>query len=158
MKTSVVQSVLLMLACAAPIAAQSRAIALGDRVKVFAPKAGYPRVIGTVAATTPDVLAVKQDRSMTEIPMPRFQIEELYLSTDSHSNVMKGTFIGAALFAGGAIWFGPRAPTRQAPGIESGRVSTQNVVVGAAVGAGFGALIGHFVRTDTWVRVSPSGP
>ena len=149
---------ILAVCCAASSAAQSRPITLGDRVRVLAPKAGYPSLTGTVVSTTPDVLALTPDRSTTEVAVARNQIDRLYRSIATRTNTAKGTFIGAVLFGGGAIWFGPKSSTRTAPTIESGSGSTRNVIVGAAIGAGFGALIGHFVKSDTWVSVPPSGP
>jgi hypothetical protein len=158
MKDSLARSILLIACLTGPILAQSRGVALGDRVRVLAPKAGYPSLTGTVVSTTPDVIGLTPDGSTTEIAVERSQIQKLSLSVATRRNTAKAAFAGALLFGGGAIWFGPKAPTREAPGIEVGRGSTKNVVIGAAVGASLGALIGHFVRSDTWIAISPGGP
>jgi hypothetical protein len=149
-----IKSALLLLLSAAPLLAQSeRTAALGDRVRIRAPKAGYGRITGQVIATTPDVVQLRIDGGGTEVAVQRGEIEELLLSVKSRRNTTRGIVIGAV--AGGALAyvFGPRKQETaySAPGT---RTPTVNIVTTAVGGAAIGGLIGYYTRTDSWMRLS----
>jgi hypothetical protein len=151
-----IRSILVLSLCAMPLLAQAeRAVTLGDRVRILAPKAGYGQITGNVVATTPDVLSIAIDRSATEVAVPRERIDKLLLSVDTRRHVPAGAFLGAALGAGLALWFGPKEATVPGSTVQTGRGSTTNLISGTIGGAAIGALIGYFARTDTWVERSP---
>jgi hypothetical protein len=151
-----IRSILLLSLCATSLMAQTeQAVTLGDRVRILAPRAGYRQITGNVVATTPDVLSITIDRSATEVAVPRERIDKLLLSVDTKRHVPTGAFVGAALGAGLALWFGPKESTVPGSTVQAGRGSTRNLVTGTIGGAALGALIGYFARTDTWVERSP---
>ena len=149
------RSLLVLLLLPASLAAQMRSVRIDDRVRIYAPRAGYDRITGSVASTTPDVIGLKIDKLTPEIGIARDQIDQIFISIASRRNVAKGAFIGAILGGGGAFVFGPKSSSPQAPTIESGHGSTKNVVTGTLLGAGIGAFIGYYARSDTWLKVSP---
>jgi hypothetical protein len=152
-----VRSILLLsLSVASPLLAQTeRTVTLGDRVRVFAPRAGYGQISGNVVATTPDVLSIAVGREATEVAVAREKIDRLFLSVATNRHVVRGAAIGGALGAGIAYKFGPKESTVPGSSIETGRGSTRNLVTGTIGGAALGALIGYFARTDSWVELSP---
>ena len=100
---------LALLLCAAPVLAQGDRVAtLGDRVKVYAPSAGYKRVTGQVVGTTPDVLSLSVKGAEFEVPVARAQIDRLLLSVGSHRNIARGAGLGGLIGLGGYVAFGPR--------------------------------------------------
>jgi hypothetical protein len=150
---------LALLLCASPMLAQGGRVAtLGDRVKVYAPLAGYKRITGEVVATTPDVLSLKVKGADTEVPVGRAQIDRLLLSVGRHRNIPRGAAIGAILGLGGYLWFGPRELDATAlPGTKaSNRISKTNLITGTVGGAALGALIGNFAMSDVWVQITPA--
>jgi hypothetical protein len=149
-----IKSALLIVLFAAPLFAQSgRPAALGDRVRVRAPNAGYGQLTGNVVATTPDAIQVRLDGG-TEVAVMREQIDALFLSLRSRRNTVRGAIIGTIVGGGVAFLFGPKkvAPN-QPPG--TGKVSAINVVTAAVGGAGVGGLVGYYTRSDLWVPMSP---
>jgi hypothetical protein len=120
-----IKSVLFLAACATPLFAQpQRTAALGDRVRVYAPSAGYRKLTGVVTATTPDVLQLRLDGGPTEVGVQRAQIDVLLLSVSSHRNTAKGAVVG--VLAGGilAFKFGPK---KQDSPIDTGTGQTPTI-------------------------------
>ena len=149
-----IKSALMVMLCAAPLVAQTeRHAALGDRVRVRAPRAGYSTITGDVIATTPDAIQIRVDKA-TEVGIMRAQIDQLMLSVSSRSHTARGAGVGFFAAAAGAFLFGPKeVKVGQPPG--TGKVSPTNVVVAAVGGAAIGALVGHYTRSDTWMRITP---
>jgi hypothetical protein len=152
------RELLLLALFAAPAMAQMRPVALGDRVRVVAPQAGYPRLTGTVVSTTPDVISVQVDGFPTEVPVERSQIAQLLLSIDSHRNTIRGAFLGGVLGAGITLWFGGKSSPPAAPTIDAGNVSATKMIAGTATGIALGALFGFAKKSDTWVEVPARAP
>jgi hypothetical protein len=152
-----IKPVMLLLLVAAPVMAQSDAVAtLGDRVRVIAPKAGYAKLTGRVVATTPDALSLVVDRSPTEVAILRDQIDELYRSVGTRRHPMRGAMIGGAIGLLATIQFGPKQQVPNAPqGIESGRGTTKNLLIGGLGGAAMGGFVGYLTQTDSWVEIRP---
>ena len=149
-----IKSVLILLLSAAPLLAQTeRHAALGDRVRITAPKSGYGRLTGEVTATTPDALQVRLAEG-TEVAVMRSQIDELMLSLSTRRNTARGAVLGTVIFGVGALLFGPKeVGPNQPPG--TGKVPTVNVISAAVGGGAIGALVGYYTRTDLWVRLTP---
>jgi hypothetical protein len=150
---------LALLLCAAPLLAQSPRVAtLGDRVKVYAPSAGYKRITGQVVATTPDVLSLSVKGAEFEIPVARAQIDKLLLSVGSHRNIARGAGLGGVIGLGGYLWFGPRQLDATAlPGTTgASRISWTNLITSTVGGAVIGGFVGNFARSDVWLQITPS--
>ena len=152
-----IRPLLALLLGAAPVAAQ-RVATLGDRVKVYAPSAGYKRITGTVVATTPDVLSLSVKGAEFEVPVARAQIDRLLLSVGSHRNIARGAALGGLIGLGGYMWFGPRQLDATAlPGTPgTSRISWTNLISSTVGGAGLGGLVGNFAITDVWVQITPA--
>ena|SRR5689334_18305993 len=149
-----IKSALMIMLCVAPLVAQTqRHAALGDRVRIHAPDAGYGRLTGQVTATTPDALQIRLDGG-TEVAVMRNQIDAMFLSLSSRTNSLRGAAVGTLIAGAAAFLYGPKKVTAgQPPG--TGKVVMSNVGVAAIGGAAIGALAGHYTRTDTWLRLSP---
>jgi hypothetical protein len=149
-----IRPALILVLWAAPLLAQTaRRATLGDRVRVNAPDAGYRRLTGQVIATTPDALQLRLDGG-TEVAVMREHIDKMFLSLNTRRNTTRGAVIGAMIGGVAAFLYGPKQITaNQQPG--SGKVPTINIVTAAVGGAGAGALMGYYTRSDLWVALSP---
>ena len=149
-----IRPALILMLWAAPLLAQTvRRATLGDRVRVTAPDAGYDRLIGQVIATTPDALQLRLDGG-TEVAVMREQIDMMFLSLSTRRHTTRGAVVGGVIAGMAAFLYGPKQLSpNQAPG--TGKVPTINIVTAAVGGAGVGALIGYYTRTDRWVSLSP---
>ena len=149
-----IKSAMILLLFATSLLAQTeRHAALGDRVRIRAPRAGYGRITGEVTSTTPDALQVRINGG-TEIGVMRSQIDELMLSVSSRRNTTRGAVIGAILFGAAGFLYGPEdLKPNQPPG--TGKPASAFVIGAAVGGAAVGALAGHYTQTDTWIRVTP---
>jgi hypothetical protein len=145
---------LLFVLSALPLVAQTeRHAALDDRVRIRAPKAGYPRLTGQVTATTPDAIQVRLDGGL-DVAVMRNQIDELFLSLSSRRNTTRGAVVGTVVAGAVAYLYGPKTVTPGQP-TNTGKVAMSNVVVAAIGGGAIGALAGYYTRSDTWLKVSP---
>ena len=149
-----IKPALILVLAAVPLLAQTeRRAALGDRVRVEAPEAGYGRLTGLVTATTPDAIQVRLE-SGTEVAVMREHIDAMFLSLSTRRNTTRGAVIGAVLGGAVAFLFGPKEVTPTQPA-GTGKVPTINVISATVGGAGLGALIGYYTRSDNWVALSP---
>jgi hypothetical protein len=145
---------LMLMLFALPLVAQTeRRATLGDRVRLNAPDAGYRRLTGQVIATTPDALQLRLDGG-TEVAVMRAHIDEMFLSLSTRRNTTRGAVIGAIVGGVGALLYGPKQVTPTQPA-GTGKVPTINIVTAVVGGAGVGALMGYYTRTDRWVALSP---
>lgn len=154
-----IRSLLALSLSAAPLLAQGTRVAtLGDRVKVYAPKAGYKKITGQVVATTPDVLSLRVKGAESEVPVARAQIDQLYLSLGSRSNIKRGAGLGGLVGLTAYMLFGPREldATTPAATTQSNKISTTNLVTSTVGGAVIGGLVGNFARSDLWLRITPA--
>jgi hypothetical protein len=152
-----IKTALVLLLSAAPLLAQTqRHAALGDRVRIRAPKAGYGRLTGEVTATTPDALQIRLNGG-TEVAVMRAQIDEMLLSLSSRRNTVRGAAVGTLLAGAVAFLYGPKKVSPGQPPSARGSVVMSNVIAAAIGGATIGALAGHYTRSDTWIKLSP-GP
>ena len=152
-----IKRALLLLLLAPPLLAQTeRTAALGDRVRVRAPKAGYGKLTGQVIGTTPDVLQLRLDAGQTEVAVARAQIDALYVSTSSRRNTWRGIVIGALVAGVGTYLFGPKEVKLNDPPGTPQKVPMGNVVTATVGGAAIGAIVGYYSRSDNWVAVSPA--
>ena len=148
-----IKAALILMLSASPLLGQAtRAAALGDRVRVRAPKAGYGKLTGEVTATTPDAIQVRLDRGV-EVDVLRAQIDELLLSLDTRRNTLRGALLGTAIAGVGAFLYGPKKVSSSQP-YGAGKVSAGNVLIGAVGGGAVGALAGYYTRADRWVQLS----
>ena len=147
-----IKPVLILVLWAVPLVAQvERKAALGDRVRIEASKAGYGRLTGEIISTTPDVLQLRLDGRTTEVAVQRAQIDELLLSVASRRNTVRGASIGALIGGAAAFLYGPRKRTSIN---DPGTRSPINTISGLIGGAAVGALVGHYTRSDSWIRMS----
>jgi hypothetical protein len=148
-----IRPALILVLFAMPLVAQTeRRAALGDRVRVMAPKAGYGRLTGQVIATTPDALQLRLDRGI-EVAVMREHIDQMFLSISTRRHTARGAVIGAAIGGVGMFLWGPKkvSPTL-APG--AGTAPASNVIAATIAGAGIGGIVGYYTRTDRWVLLS----
>ena len=149
-----IRPALILVLFAMPLFAQTeRHAALGDRVRVSAPRAGYGRLTGEVVATTPDALQLRLDGG-TEVAVMREHIDRMFLSLSTRRNTTRGAVIGAFVGGVGAFLFGPgELKPNQATG--TGKVPAVTVAIASLGGAGIGGLAGYYTRTDVWIALSP---
>lgn len=127
---------------------------LGDRVRIEAPKAGYKVLVGEVSATTPDVISVKAAGYADEVAVRRADITGIHRSVESRQNKTRGAAIGGTLGLFGALSFA-KAPLQPGTGTDAQKsFSARNTAIGGVVGAGLGAFIGSFIRTDDWTPIA----
>jgi hypothetical protein len=149
-----IKSALILVFCVSPLLAQTeRRAALGDRVRIEAARAGYGRLTGQVTATTPDAIQVLLQNG-TEVAVMRQQIDRMFLSLRARRNTTRGAVLGALLVGSGTFLFGPKKVSATQPQ-GAGKVPATNVVSATIAGAGVGALIGYYTRSDTWLALSP---
>lgn len=150
------KSVMILAMCASPLLAQAaRTATLGDRVRVFAPKAGYAKLTGQVIATTPDALQLRLADG-TEVAVQRLQIAELNLSVASRRNIVPGIVVGALVGGVATFLWGPEQVTAQNVNEPvHGSVPKINIALAAIGGGVIGGLVGNFSRSDRWVALSP---
>jgi hypothetical protein len=149
-----IKSALILTLLAAPLLAQTeRSAALGDRVRLKAPKAGYRQLTGEVIATTPDVIQLRLDGGPTEVAVQRVEIQELLLSIASRRNAQRGAVIGTVTGAVVAFLYGPKH--QDTPYSPPTRTPVINIISAAIGGGAIGGLIGYYTRSDTWVILTP---
>jgi hypothetical protein len=146
------KALFILIVAGSPLIAQGASAAIGDRVRVFAPESGYPKLVGTVVATTPDLLSMKVDGSAGEFNVRRDQIIAIYRSESTTRHTLRGAVIGAGAGAFFGYWFGPKVPTNSPAGVYASptKRSPKNIAIGAATGGSIGALIGWSIRNDVW--------
>jgi hypothetical protein len=123
-------------------------LSVGSRVRVAAPTIAGERLEGSVTGVSEESLTVSTGDRVVRVP--RDAVTQLEVSTGRHRHVWQGLAIGAAAgaVAGGASGCFPM--------VGCGGNGDQHLA-GAALGAvgfaGWGALIGAFVRTEHWQPV-----
>jgi hypothetical protein len=84
------KALFILIVAGSPLIAQGASAAIGDRVRVFAPESGYPKLVGTVVATTPDLLSMKVDGSAGEFNVRRDQIIAIGAATGGSIGALIG--------------------------------------------------------------------
>lgn len=132
----------------------------GVRVRVEAP--GAPRVTGVVHAVTPDSIVLFAEPGATRLGIPRSAISRLEVSQgrSASDGAKKGALWGGGIFGGlglimaALIDSDTSNPTNDQYG-SSGFTSPYAVaVLIGAEGAGIGAIIGGFVKSEKWDTVN----
>ncbi len=140
---------------AAPAAAQGAwPVALGARVRVTAPSAPAPGVVGTVVGLHRGELVLRPDGRRDSLTFARDRIATLDVSTGRHGHAMLGTGIG---FVAGAIVGainGTRGPCSNGYNCNGWNSGAGGAALGGAVfgivGAPVGAIVGDLIQTERW--------
>ena len=134
-------------------------VAVGARVRVWVPEPfrqdeGPPRrqlLRGTVASVTPDTLRLSIPSAVGTVAIPRGSVRRLQVSRGQSraASAVEGAFGGAA---GGAITWALMNDPRRSGGPHY-RTDWRAAGVGAAWGAGIGAVAGMIFPHEQWRRV-----
>ncbi len=116
---------------------------VGERVRVTARELDVDRYDGRVAALTPDTLTVDS------LAIPIAVLTRLDVHRGRKGNASLGASIG--MFSGGAGFLVLSLATCEDGFIfDKGECTAFGALFGLVAGAGLGAIIGAFVRTDRW--------
>ncbi len=116
-----------------------------------APTAVAGRVEGTVVSMDEMSLTVSKD-ARVPVKIPRQAVTELELSAGRHRRALKGMLIGAGI----GLAAGLAAPSLNCFDCSSSPTTSDKLAVGslfALVGAAYGAGIGALVKSDRWKHV-----
>jgi hypothetical protein len=122
------------------------AITPGDRIRVYRVAEPDGRVTGTFVGRDTTDLQVVSDVAKTQISIPLVEVTKLERSTGTHGHTLAGLGVGAGIGLG----LGLVAAGGNNDWVEIG---AGEVVLGTAVFAAAGALVGTIVRNETWVEV-----
>lgn len=127
----------------------------GVRVRVESP--GAPRVTGIVHSVSPDSIVVFAEPGATKLGFARTSIRKLEVSQgrSAASGAMKGALWGGGIF--GAIGLIAAVSADSDPNSDYYLVGESPYALAlllAVEGAGFGAIIGGFVRSEKWDNVN----
>ena len=132
-------------------------LTVGSRVRVHAAASAEP-ITGLVVAVDDQMLTLLPAGSEgAPAKIPRSLISAAEMSLGRRGHALQGLAVGALVGVGiGFAW--PVDPVL-CKDPNSGDLCSrgQALVGGIGAGAGMGALIGHFVKTDRWARVAVSG-
>ena len=159
-------ALLCLLALPIELASQSAvAVPPGSRVRVSleegVPPAANKRVVGTLVSMSAESVVV-QSAADDPQSFPAASVTALEVSMGRRSRVLQGALIGALILAPISAVQGYNQTSRcdrtavRHGCIEPGTMAVTEFAGGGALGAGAGALIGAFIRTDRWLPVSPA--
>lgn len=149
-------------------AAQGAAIAAGARVRITTDSAPAWPVVGSLLSATRDSVRVRLLPSSEPTSLANERIQTLAVSAGRHGHAVQGLIIGSAsglvIGAVGGYASGDDPP-QTFMGMTKGEKARLAAAVLGVVGAGAGALIGHFVKTEEWrtvalpvqVSIAPTG-
>jgi len=124
---------------------------VGSRVRVKAPTAVQGRVEGSLVEIDETSLTVSKD-DRVPVKIPRQAVTEFEVSRGRHRRVLKGMLIGAGI----GLAVGMAAPGTACFGCSSTPTTSDRLAFGgqgALVGAASGAGIGALVKGVVWHRV-----
>jgi len=132
-------------------------VAIGSRVRLLAPSAIGGQVQGLVLDLDDESLLIGSDHGRP-VRVPHDAITRLEVSTGRRGRALKGAAIGAAI-GGAAFAVMPHDEycADYVDPFESCPDRAEMVGTGVLGGALWGALIGHFAKTDRWNSVPLSG-
>ena len=159
MKRSTIVVVMIAMLVATPGSASAQSVAEGSLVRVETAKSKY---VGTLQKRTQERLTL-QTESGGLFQVSRADIERVEVSLGRKRNAGKGALIGALAFGGLSAALGASTdecnPLDFRPTTATG-CRTENVatffLAGAVGGALWGAIIGHFVKSERWKEVEGS--
>ena len=155
MRLGTLMLISLIVAPLATIASQqSPPVKAGDRVRVMAPSVSGSPFVGTFAAVEADSLVVHDSVDIWRLSLA--SVEQVDLSRGRKSHTLLGAGIGflvgggvavALLYTGGSTSLCDQSANQDAmnPGECIGLTA-----LGGVAGAGLGAIIGGFIRTERW--------
>lgn len=158
MRTTSLTSVLVAMALVAgstrPLPSQS---GLRPGVKVRIDVSASPRMTGVVQSVTPDSVVLYVEPSAIRFGIARSEIQSIQIShgRSASAGAKKGALWGAATFGGIATIIAFSLASDSAYKASTDGISPAVfAAVGIAEGAGIGALIGVFVKSEKWESVS----
>jgi hypothetical protein len=139
-------AIAVLLCSASTSASESRAVAVGSRVRVSAAEVGAQPLIGSVVGLEPHAVLVQGESSGPPTRVPLGPTTTIEVSGGRRSKAGRGAVLGAALGAmpGLLMTFGDYNTD---PEYSPGAVAA----VGAAAGAIVGAAIGWALKSEQWV-------
>jgi hypothetical protein len=122
----------------------AQGVAVGSRVRVISQETAGQALIGQVVALEPGVVVVVGEDGPSRVRVPVVPSTSIEVSRGKKSQAARGALIGTAFGAmpGLLITFGDYNSDKGNPAAVS--------LVGAAAGAGIGALIGLAIKSETW--------
>jgi hypothetical protein len=135
------------------LAAQGRALAQGDRVRVtMRYDAGTVHPVGSVVRRANDTLFLRLATGGAPLPIPESTIETVEVSGGRHTKAGQGALIGLAVGSlGGAVLGGISACDDWCTPAQG--ALALGVIMGG-LGAGLGALVGSMDTRERWHPVS----
>jgi hypothetical protein len=133
---------------------QSPSVKAGDRVRVMAPSVSVSPFVGTFVAIEADSLVVHDSVHTWRLSLA--SVEQVDFSQGRKSHTLLGAGIGflvgggvavALLYTGGSTSLCDQSANQDA--MNSGECIGLTALGGLA-GAGLGAIIGGFIRTERW--------
>jgi membrane associated rhomboid family serine protease len=145
MSTRCLGAIALVLCSASSFPSESRALAVGSRVRVSAPEAGAQPLIGSVVGLEPHAVLVRAESSGAATRVPLGFSTTIEVSGGRRSKAGRGAVVGAAVGAmpGLLMTFGDyNADPEHSPGAVA--------ALGAAAGAAVGAVVGWALKSEEW--------
>lgn len=124
----------------------------GTRVRVAGPALGAAPRIAHVLAPRSDTLLLQPEHSADTLAIPVTGISRLEVSGGRHGHGWAGTGLGILVFG---AW-GATQSDNSCPSYSVGCRNGNLALAGALFGAGIGAVVGHFWKTEKWQSVLPA--
>jgi hypothetical protein len=139
-------AIAVVLCSASAFPSESRAVAVGSRVRVSAPEGGTQPLIGSVVALEPHAVLVQGKGSGTPTRVVLGPTTTIEVSGGRRSKAGRGAVFGAAVgvLPGLLMTFGDYDTD---PEHSPGKVAA----VGAAAGAAVGAAVGWALKSEQWL-------
>lgn len=133
-------------------------VALGDRVRVWAPSVGVESMVGTVLALRPDTIVIEDGR---HVVLAISSVTKLEVSRGTRSRARTGGMVGliAGAAAGAVICIASECSiisgSAESELLEDERLSSLALAtaLGGLVGYGLGVLIGSTMKVDIWEEI-----
>jgi len=153
---SISLSVLLVAAVLVNPATTSAQAGLREGVKVRVSVPGAPRATGTIQRLTPDSIVLFAEPNGSRIGIARSTIQSLQVSQgrSASAGAKKGALWGAGIFGGIGVLIAVQLASDNFPSDPDQFSPKAVAAIAIAEGAGIGAIIGGFVKSEKWETVS----
>jgi hypothetical protein len=131
------------------MAQESADLAPGARIRVTAPGAGRVQVVGNILTLDEKAITIVNDGQPVKVP--RELITRLEVSWGRKRHVLPALLIGAAV--GGLLGAASPLCSSDLYGQTTCLSRGELIGYGIAGGAGTGAIVGAFVKSDKWVEL-----
>ncbi len=125
------------------------AVSAGARVRLTSEGR---RLTGRLASIDDTTIRLLNDDGTLSAVLERSRVSRVEVSWGKRRRVLKGMLIGASAGLASMAALGPTVCDQQL--FCEPPSAAHSALVGAVAGAGWGALIGHFVKGDAWTDTS----